>query len=140
MNQWSNNYVGTPYDEHGRLRTGCDCYGLICVVYQEELNITLPDYLGYSSVEEHAEIAALISDGKSSPVWVPADGSAVAFDVAVFRRGRLDTHVGLIVKHGIMLHMADEDCAKHADYRTGAWAHRLTGIFRHVDLISRAAP
>lgn len=138
MKHWSNPYVGTPYDEHGRVRSGCDCYGLVCVVYREELNITLPDYLGYASVQEHAEIAALIANEKSRSVWVPAKGTAVAFDVAVFRRGRLDTHVGLIVKHGIMLHMAQEDCAKHADYRSGAWAHRLTGIYRHVDMISKA--
>lgn len=139
MKFWSNGYVGTPFDAHGRVRMGCDCYGLICVVYREELNITLPDYLGYSSVDEHAEIAALIADGKSSPVWFPATGNAVAFDIAVFRRGRLDTHVGIVVRHGLMLHMAEEDCAKHADYRSGAWSHRLTGIYRHVDMISKAA-
>jgi len=137
---WSNAYVGTPFEEFGREREGCDCWGLACIVYREELNITLPDYLGgYQSVEERSEIAALIAGGKSSPLWVRNDGPSLAFDIAIFRRGRLDTHVGLIVQRGIMLHMEDRDCAKHADMGSGAWKHRLTGVYRHVEMISRAA-
>ena len=96
MTAWSNKWVGTPHEELGRTPDGADCWGLACIVYREELNITLPQYLGYTSVEEHAEISDLIGAGKASSVWVPNEGTALAFDMAVFRRGRLDcqTRIG----------------------------------------------
>ncbi|WP_299165783.1 NlpC/P60 family protein [uncultured Tateyamaria sp.] len=136
---WSNKWVGTPYEALGRTEDGVDCWGLVQIVYREELNITLPAYLGYASVEEHGEIANLIGAAKASQVWVPNTGQAYAFDVAVFRRGYLDTHVGIVVERGLMLHMDGDDCAKHTSYTSGQWCNRLTGIYRHVDVISQAA-
>lgn len=131
MMSWSNRFVGIPYAEFGRTRDGCDCWGLACVIYQEELGITLPEYLGYGSVEEHGEISALIDGAATSPLWLPVEGAALAFDVAVFRRGRLSTHLGVVIRHGIMIHMEGEDCAKLSDYRSGRWGHRFAGHWRH---------
>ena len=128
---WSNRHVGIPYAPLGRARAGCDCWGLACVIYAEELGISLPDYLGYASVEEHGEIAALIGGAATSPLWVPVTGEALAFDIAVFRRGRLSTHLGIVIRHGIMIHMLDEDAAKVQGYGDGPWHHRFNGHFRH---------
>lgn len=135
---WSNAYVGLPWAEFGRDRAGCDCWGLACVIYREELGITLPDYLGYGSADELGEIAALVDGATASPLWLPASGPALAFDIAVFRRGRLSSHVGIVVRHGLMIHMADESAARHERYDAGRWRTRLTGTWRHVDLVSRA--
>ncbi|NSZ08278.1 C40 family peptidase [Agrobacterium tumefaciens] len=137
VDHWSDRFVGLPYREFGRDRDGCDCWGLACTIYREELGINLPQYLGYASVEEHGEIAALVFDATSSPLWLPVTGTAVAFDISVFRRGRLDTHVGIVVHHGLMIHMVEGDCSKVESYRSGAWGHRLTGTYRHVEFISR---
>jgi probable lipoprotein NlpC len=139
VTDWTNRFVGLRFAEFGRDRDGCDCWGLACLVYREELQISLPDYLGYSSVDEHAEIAALVAGATAMPLWIPVTGRAMAFDIAVFRRGRLDTHIGIVVQHGLMLHAAGEDCAKVESYEGGAWKHRLTGVYRHVELVSRAA-
>ena len=135
---WTTRHIGLPWAERGRSRQGCDCYGLARIIYQEELGISLPDYLGYASTEELGEIAALIDGAKQLPMWLPVTGPAVAFDLAVFRRGRLSTHIGVVVRRGLMIHMADEDCAKIEDYAGGRWSYRLTGHFRHVDVIGRA--
>ncbi|MBN8294741.1 phage tail protein [Rhodobacter sp. NTK016B] len=130
---WSNRFIGIPFEDLGRTRTGCDCWGLACVIYQEELHISLPDYVGdYASAEEHAEIASLISGAKSSPLWLPVDGPAIAFDIAVFRRARYETHLGIVVRHGIMIHMAGEDQAKLARYADAPWRNRFAGHFRHA--------
>lgn len=136
---WTASFVGLPFAERGRTRTGCDCYGLARIVYQEELGVSLPDYLGYTSTEERGEIAALIDGAQELPMWVPVTGPAVAFDLALFRRGRLTTHIGVVVRRGLMLHMADEDCAKIERFDNGRWSHRLSGVCRHVDVIRRAA-
>ncbi|MDO5648869.1 NlpC/P60 family protein [Paracoccus sp. (in: a-proteobacteria)] len=135
---WANRFVGLPYRECGRDRAGSDCYGLACVIYREELGITLPDYLGYASVEEHGEIATLIDGAQQLPMWLPVSGPALAFDLAVFRRGRLQTHLGVVVRHGLMIHMVDQDCAKLERYHSGRWGARLTGVWRHVDVIGGA--
>lgn len=146
---WSNRFIGIPFEEFGRTREGADCWGLACIIYREELGISLPEYLGdYASVEEHGEIAALIDDGAASPLWVPVEGPAIAFDIAVFRRGRLSTHIGVVIRHGVMIHMQGEDCAKLSNYRSGAWGNRLMGHWRHasigverpVQLVSEARP
>jgi probable lipoprotein NlpC len=129
---WSDRFVGIPFAPFGRDPSGCDCWGLIVLVYREVLGVTLPGYLGYGSVEEHAEIAALIAGATASPLWQPVAGAPDPFDVAVFRRGRLDSHTGLVLRPGLMLHMEGEDCAKVARYDTGRWNLRLTGHFRAV--------
>lgn len=129
---WPNRYIGTPWREFGRDGAGCDCWGLACIIYQAELGIALPDYLGYGSVDEHAEISALVEGATSSPLWCPVSGLAAPFDVAVFRRGRLASHIGLVIRPGLMIHVEGRDCAKIADYRRGAWGHRFIGHYRHV--------
>ena len=145
---WSDRFIGIPYADLGRDRAGCDCWGLACIIYREELGITLPEYLGdYASTDEHAEISALIAGAAVSPLWVPVSGAALAFDIAVFRRGRASTHLGIVVRHGIMIHMVADDHAKLQGYIDGPYKHRFTGHFRHasraierpVQLISGAA-
>jgi len=127
---WSNRFLGIPFADLGRTREGADCWGLACVIYREELGITLPDYLGAGSADEAGEVAALVAGATASPLWLPVSGPALAFDIAVFRRGHLSRHVGVVVTHGVMIHMAAGDHARVEDYRQGRWRHRLAGHFR----------
>lgn len=144
---WSDRFIGIPYVDFGRDRAGCDCWGLACVIYAEELGITLPEYLGYASADEHGEIAALIAGAATSPLWVPVTGTALAFDIAVFRRGRFSSHLGIVIRHGIMIHMVADDQAKVQGYVKGPYGHRFTGHYRYasraverpVQLISEVA-
>lgn len=129
---WPDRFIGIPFVEFGRSRAGCDCWGLACVVYRECLGITLPDYLDYTSAEEHREISALIAGAVASPLWRPVADNAAAYDIAVFRRGLWSTHVGIVIQPGLMLHIVGEDHAKVARYDTGPFKHRLMGVYRHV--------
>ena len=139
MNEhWSDRFVGLPYLDLGRDRDGCDCWGLACIIYREELSISLPDYLGYANTDERAEIAALVSGATTSPLWVPVNGQAMAFDIALFRRGRLTSHVGIVISHGLMIHMAEAEMARVEHYTSGHFAPRLVGHYRHVEMVSRA--
>lgn len=131
---WSNKYVGIPQADHGRSRAGVDCWGLLCVAFWEEHHITLPDYLGYSSPDELEEVSALVDGAKVSPLWVPVEGQAMAFDIALFKRGTFSNHVGLVVKHGLMVHVVGEDQSKLERYDTGLWARRFEGHWRHREL------
>lgn len=137
---WTNEFIAIPYREFGRDRAGCDCWGLVVVVYAQQLGITLPGYTeAYTSVEEHAELSDHIGGVTSNGTWNRVEGQPQAYDVAVFRRGRYETHVGIVVNPGLMLHIAADDQSKLEHYLTGRWGYRLNGIYRHFELTSRAA-
>lgn len=139
---WSTPYVGLPWAPVGRDRSGVDCWGLIRLIYAEQLHILLPSYLGaYSSEYERAELASHIDGVTQSGIWTEIGRADVLpFDVLVFRRGRLDTHVGLVVERGLMLHVAERDQAKIETFAQGRWQHRLSGVYRHLETSSRGAP
>lgn len=130
---WANKFVGIPQQDLGRTRDGADCWGLASIIYREELGMTLPDYLNYSSPDDFKEVSELIEGVQSTPLWVPQSGPAIAFDIAVFRRGHLSTHVGIVVRHGLMIHMSAHDQSLVETYATGRWKNRFAGHFRHRD-------
>jgi cell wall-associated NlpC family hydrolase len=43
---WTTRYVGLPYRAGGRERDGLDCWGLIRLIYREQLGIDLPEIPG----------------------------------------------------------------------------------------------
>lgn len=131
MTHWSARYLGLPHRDLGRDITGADCWGLLRLVYAAELGVDLPCYAGaYHSAAEAAEIAALIDGAKGWADWQPVSAEQ-PFDAALFRRGAHRSHVGVIVRPGLMLHMA-ETGARIEDYRRPRWSGRLTGLYRHV--------
>jgi probable lipoprotein NlpC len=135
MMGWSNAYVGIPFAEHGRTREGCDCWGLVRLVYGDRA-ILLPSYAeGYATTLERAEIAALIAGAAGAAPWrpVPLEGMA-DLDILVFRRGLHDAHVGLAVAPGRMLHVTGGQAARLDRIDDGRWRPRLAGVFRHEAL------
>jgi cell wall-associated NlpC family hydrolase len=131
---WSSNFVGVPWREKGRTRWGCDCWGLVRLVYTGALGLALPSYdEGYASVEERGEIDALMSEDASRWPWamVPA-GREAEFDVAVFRRGAMAAHVGVVAELGRMLHVDRERESCVVSYADAPWSNRLIGIYRHA--------
>ncbi|PZR89637.1 MAG: phage tail protein [Stutzerimonas stutzeri] len=136
MTHWSTPYIGLPYLNHGRDRAGCDCWGLVVLVYRECLGIELPSYAGdYVSTDERGEIAELIAHHREVGPWQSVEDPR-EFDVAIFRRGPHASHAGIVVRPGSMLHVPF-DQARIEDYRRGQWAPRLTGIYRHVERTSK---
>ena len=129
---WANRYIGIPELEFGRAIEGCDCWGLACLVYARELNITLPSFAGqYAGVEEHEEISALIGREQSRAIWrLNPAGEVAPFDILIFRRGPWHSHVGIAVTETLMLHMQGQARIEH--FNSGEWQPRLTGVYSHV--------
>ena len=127
---WSDRYIGIPFQDHGRTASGCDCWGLVCLVHAQERGQSLPVYDGYTSAHEATEVAALMAGAEVSPLWARVE-TPQPFDLAVFRRGRLARHVGVVVRPGLMLHMAPGGAVIERLDR-GSWAQRLCGIWRYA--------
>lgn len=140
MPHWSEPYVGLPWQERGLTRDGIACWGLVVLVYAEVLGLPVPDYAAdIASLEERAEVAAAFAGGTTKGPWQPiADREARAFDILVFRRAGLDSHVGLVVTSGRMLHITAGQDSSIVSYADGRWAPRLSGVYRHEAMRSVA--
>lgn len=124
---WIADYIGLPFKEHGRDRNGCDCWGLVCCTYREQLGIELPLYTDYQHTKDPA-ISHLIVAG--SQLWSGVINPR-PFDVAVFNIYGRPMHVGLVVSPGRMLHIERGIDACIQDYTGHAWGKRLEGIYRY---------
>lgn len=139
MQHWSSRFIGLPHAPLGADRSGVNCWTLIVLIYRQRFGVTLPTYLDrFVSLEETEEIAALMSGEAASAPWSKVTDAAEG-DVALFRRGSMAAHVGLIIRPGLMLHVAAEDCSKIERYDCGPWRNRLVAIMRHDALRQVAA-
>jgi cell wall-associated NlpC family hydrolase len=130
---WANAYIGIPFADLGRDVWGCDCWGLARLVYKTELSISLPSYAGdYVSAQERAEIDNLINQPDANIPWsqvtVPQP-----FDLLLFRRGQMRSHVAIAVDTRRMLHMDGEEQARIADFTLPRWSSRFCGAFQHIE-------
>ncbi|WP_029066569.1 NlpC/P60 family protein [Labrenzia sp. DG1229] len=136
---WSNSYIGIPFEAFGRAQTGCDCYGLAVLIYARELGMQLTSYVGdYVSCDERRELDGLFSSAIEVGPWRKVEGKALAFDIALFRRGVTAAHCGVVISDGVMLHVQGEDQVKVESYRTGPWKLRLLGHYRHVERLRKS--
>lgn len=131
---WSNKYIGIPFSEKGRTEEGLDCWGLVRTIYNKELNINLPSLDSYENVKELEALSKIISNQTTSEQWGRIEvGKEKPFDVLVFSVRNLETHVGLAVAKGLMIHSERGSNSHHIEYKPSTtWGSRLRGIYRYV--------
>jgi cell wall-associated NlpC family hydrolase len=97
-------YVGLPYRDGGRGKDGCDCWGLVRLVYREKAGILLPSYSDlYHTAEDDVSNAALIS-GHLEP-WVEIGECLVKpLDCLLMKMAGIECHIGVVQKPGYVLH------------------------------------
>lgn len=141
---WASRYIGIPFKDGGRDRDGCDCWGLVRLVYAERHGILLPHHDGrYSSTRDVEALEAVRTSELASEAWRPAsEDEAAVGDVMLFELGQL-WHVGIIVGRGLVLHVMRgvEACVERID--TPAWMCRSRGIYRYnagLQVITRRMP
>lgn len=131
---WLCSYIDIPFQEFGRTRSGCDCWGLVRLVYQEQLGINLPSYLGfYEDCRDEGHLAPLISE--ESKIWnsIPL-GTEQMGDVIVLRMRGVPMHTAFIIEPGLMLHIHEGINAVIENYHRSHWKKRVMGIYRHQEI------
>jgi len=126
---WWNTYVGLPYQEKGRGRSGCDCWGLYRMAAAEQFGIDLPSLADQYDLSERDKIAELIATRREG--WQPSP-LPKAGDLALFRIGGSESHLGMITRPGYFLHAREGQDSVIERLDSPAWKHRLVGIYRYV--------
>ena len=104
---WSHKYVGLPFVDGGRTMKGVDCWGLVRLIYDRELEIELPSY-GDTSARDLIKISRSMTTDKDAEIWENVDRSKImAFDVVVMRFSGKHTigHVGVMVDSKNVMHV-----------------------------------
>lgn len=132
--RWIGDYIAVPFKTHGRDRAGCDCWGLVRLVYAEQYGISLPDHAeAYRTADSRStqDIGAVI-DAESAAHWRPVDkAQARDGDVIILRTKGHPLHVGLVVGRGQMLHVLSGANSVVEFFDGIKWKHRIIGFFRH---------
>lgn len=134
-------YIRIPFKSHGRDFSGCDCGGLVWLVYKNELGIELPDWRDMYSgtrIENSFELEETISTvlGENG---VEVDlKDAKPFDVVSFRIRNASMHVGLIINKHLFLHVMEGRTNVSIERLANQqWRGRVTGCFRHAAMFSK---
>jgi cell wall-associated NlpC family hydrolase len=129
---WANKYIDIPFAECGRSEKGADCWGLVCLVYCNELNICLPDFAGmYATCKDQGRISRLIDQQR--PVWqrVP-EGEQREFDLICIRIQNRPWHVGIVLNQTDMIHALDGAGVVIEPYCGPVWKNCIDGFYRWV--------
>jgi hypothetical protein len=146
---WVSSYLGLPYAQNGRDRSGIDCWGIVRLVLAEQAGLLLPDYGEVDGLDLLAVARAMRQQSQAGP-WQPVERIADRpFDVvwlrAVSRDGErlvnLPSHCGIVTRPGFMLHIERATDSAMVPYRAGAGVlphprivHRVLGVYRHEAL------
>jgi cell wall-associated NlpC family hydrolase len=132
---WAGRYIGLPFSEHGRDRSGLDCWGLARLVMAEQLGRALPSFVyEYASTSESESIAALIA--RECVLWDSvAAGDERMGDVVVLRLLGHPMHVGIVLGDRQMLHIEQGIDSAIESYAGARWAHRVFGFFRYREAV-----
>ncbi len=139
MMHWSTPYVGLPWAETGDTPDGVSCWGL-CVSSTARCWGSPAVLCGLERLPGRAP-ADRGDDRRRGhgALWRPVPLTAAReFDVAVFRVGELDAHVGLICTPTQALHITQGHDSAVLDIREPRWASRFSGLYRHAEMMDRS--
>lgn len=103
---WEDKYIGIPFKDGGRTRKSVDCWGLVRLVYLQELQIELPIHAEISARNLIA-VAKEMSGGKDLEDWQPIEKTQLQeFDIVGMSQygGKSVAHVGIYTQKGKVLH------------------------------------
>lgn len=136
LEQWAAQLVhdNVPFVPHGRARTGIDCYGVLWLAHKEVYNNLLPSYTDQYTPEDVNGTKEL-NDAFASGIaagWteVKAGKEQEGDGVMLMARGGA-THVGLVYKRGMMVHIEKGINVCSESYTSVGWRDRIVGFYRH---------
>lgn len=144
---WVAGYIGIPFRSGGRDADGCDCWGLVRLIWRGQFGVEVPSFrTSYDDADDGGRIAETIeANGVRSPFWRPVAAGRERVGDAVHMIGYFKTedgqveragfHVGMVVAAGVLIHIEQGIDASLGYYgRDRRIALRVLGFYRHKDL------
>ena len=132
MGTWASAYVGIPFTDHGRTKFGCDCWGLVRLIYREQFGLSLPDYgEAYMTTNDRNEIKTMIQEAPirgwtAHPLHEAREGDAL-----LLRMAGIPMHCGIVIQPTKFLHIESGMNAVIEDWVRPHWRRRVLGVYRH---------
>lgn len=131
-------YVGVPFLDGGRDRSGWDCWGTVCTAYREEAGIELPSY-GEISASELLRITRQMQAGAISETWRRVDAEPRRkLDVVLMKNideaGSIPIHVGVMRDDRAVIHVEIATDTVAVPLTHPSITGRIMGFYRHKDL------
>lgn len=123
---WVSRFMNIPYKKNGRDLRGCDCYGLVYMVYKYAFSIDLPTYY---YVEDESEILRCFNNEIKNweKVEVPERGDVIYFLIA----GQ-PLHVGVYIGGNEFIHnLFFPGSSSIGNISHKKWKQRIVGFWRY---------
>lgn len=121
-------YIKIPFLDHGRNFDGCDCYGLVRLIYKNEFGIELPLLMSYLDSTQGKEISVLIEDNipllNAKKVNEPEIGTIAIFNIKGF-----PMHMGVYIGNNRVLHVMKGTNSLCEKFNSGRLKGRLEGYY-----------
>lgn len=128
--EWAGQYVGIPFDDHGRTREGADCWGLARLVLMEQYGLELPDYgEAYEDAKNIRAVRRAIRAGLAEE-WKQVEAPQVG-DLVIINLAALPWHCGLYVGDGRVLHVHAGAGAAIQELDKAPLKGKVEGFYRH---------
>ncbi|MGO6835015.1 C40 family peptidase [Rhizobium ruizarguesonis] len=123
-------FVGIPYVPHGREYMGADCWGILFLYYRDVLGTPVPAYSAEMDAREfkHSAIGPLVAREREK-YWRQVDAPEPG-DGVLMRSGKHDSHIGVFIGQGRMLHSEGPDPSVIDRIGDMRWRSRISGFYR----------
>lgn len=126
-------YIGLPYKENGRDKSGVDCWGLARIFYDEQLGIKLPSYADLYDGSYDPKAVATINYFKDT--WKKVETPQLG-DLCLFRILGEPIHVGVYIGNSRFLHSRDGKDSVIEHLESLQWFRRLEGFYRYTETVN----
>jgi cell wall-associated NlpC family hydrolase len=121
-----------PFKDKGRDYTGGDCGAVPYLGYRDVLGIELPSFIDdYVNAGDNEASRRVIHDILLSQkqFWDKVEKPR-KMDVVLFRFGKTDTHLGLMINKNRFIHCERKINTVNECITSAAWKDRIEGIYR----------
>lgn len=128
-----NKYINLPFKDLGRSFDGVDCYGLVALIYEQELDIIIPDYTDLIWDKDRFDISKKEEHllNQIGLKWVKVEGEPKVFDMLIFNDDNsYAQHVGLYIGGSKFIHSSEKTKSRVDYLNRWPWKNKFYGMLR----------
>ena len=125
---WEYKYLKIPFVFNGRDWSGCDCYGLVRLIWGTELGRWLPKYQYEDNKSAQSDVNSF--SGEKS---VKVNAGFKKFDVVIMRSVRYGFHIGMMINDNKFIHTDEHTGVQIVNIAHPLWQNKIIEVRRLND-------